>query len=90
MVISFGTLLRLVSIPEIFVISISGFLLPLYLGRNIECGHHRSISKFPAFRILKSFSAGVILGVATLHLLNDALEMLSKPASKTGMNINVP
>ena len=38
------------------------------------------ILNYPFFRCIKAFSAGVILGVAVLHLLSDAIEVLDPVA----------
>ena len=41
-------------------------------SHSVDC----YILSHPIFRCMKSFSAGVILGVAVLHLLSDAIESL--------------
>lgn len=75
--------LRSAAMALIFCVSLGGFLLP----RNLETSHddsdssevvHPNFLRLPAFRLLKMFSAGVILGVAMLHLLDDAFDKLSQ------------
>ena len=63
---------------EILILSVLGFFIPFVLMRyskNIE-----NITDELSYRCIKSFSAGIILGVAFLHLLAEAIESLSEYA----------
>ncbi len=65
------TILKIVTIFEIFGVSMLGFLIPVRF-----CS--ASALKTDFFRLLKSFSAGIIFGVGLLHLLSDANEELNE------------
>ena len=65
--------LRVGAIFLIFSVSIIGSVLPFVLIRNgVE-----DLSINGTFLIVKAFAAGVILGVALLHLLAESIESLS-------------
>ena len=60
-----------VKISAIFVISLISFLgfkLPEFLGREIRQSSY--------WKVCKSLSAGVILGVAIMHLMVDGIDTL--------------
>ena len=65
--------LRIGAIFLIFFISLLGYFLPYYIGsrglKNVENNSY--------FLYMKSFSAGIILSVAFIHLLGHSLEDLS-------------
>ncbi len=65
------TILKIVTIFEIFGVSLLGFLIPVRF-----CS--ASVLKSDYFRLLKAFSAGIIFGVGLLHLLSDANEELGE------------
>lgn len=64
---------------EILILSCIGFFLPFLLIKysNISI---ENISENLSFRCLKSFSSGIILSVAFLHLLAESIESLSEYA----------
>jgi len=66
----------IIGIIEIFIVSIIGYFLPLYLLKiinvNIEDIHEKV-----TYRCIKSFAAGIILGLALLHLLAEAMDLLA-------------
>ena len=79
--------LRIAAIFEILVVSFVGFLLPLILtSRNYDKKDNDDLSannydftqynflESHQFRLAKSYSAGIILGVGLMHLLADALK----------------
>ncbi len=47
-------------------------------------GKDTSFLSSPLYTILKTFSAGIILGVAVLHLLDDSFDKLKKVTSLPG------
>jgi zinc transporter 1/2/3 len=59
--------LKMVGFVTTFIASLIGYFLPPCLGRE-----GREIFKSWRFRILKAFSAGIILGVALLHVFPEA------------------
>lgn len=63
--------LKIITIFEIFAVSLIGYFLPIMFTRR-KLDVEAAISS-NWFRNLKALSTGVIIGVATLHLLNDAL-----------------
>ena len=67
------TWLKIVTIIEVFIVSELGYNLPLLFALS----HGKSLSfKAPWFKILKAFSGGVVVSVAMLHLLPDAMNKL--------------
>ncbi len=70
--------LRIAAIFEIFVVSLSGVCLPLYLVNvATKLSGEPDISKTLKFRALKTFSGGLVLSVAFCHLIADSLGDLS-------------
>ena len=61
--------LQAVGTVSVFIVSLLGFAVPFYL-RNT----HNNTSS--AYSMLKTFASGIMLGVALMHLLVDALESL--------------
>ena len=65
--------LRVGSIFLIFIVSSIGFFSPYigtrYLNLNLETSF--------SYMLIKSYASGIILGVAMIHLLNDAVSDLS-------------
>ena len=65
--------LRIGTIFLIFFISLLGYFLPYYIGsRGLQ-----NLENNPYFLCMKSFSAGIILSVAFIHLLADSTSDLS-------------
>ena len=90
--------LRIVAIFEMLIVSLVGFLLPVILttSRNYD----EKVSADPSaknydftqlnileshqFRLAKSYSAGIILGVALMHLFSDAVESMGSVTEYNG------
>jgi len=64
---------------EIFILSALGYFIPYYLIKCNGITIENMIDQL-LYRCIKSFSAGIILGVAFLHLLAEASEALSEYA----------
>jgi len=64
---------------EIFILSALGYFIPYYLIKCNGITIENMIDQL-LYRCIKSFSAGIILGVAFLHLLAEASEGLSEYA----------
>jgi zinc transporter 1/2/3 len=64
---------------EIFILSTLGYFIPFYLIKCNGITIDNMIDQL-SYRCIKSFSAGIILGVAFLHLLAEASEALSEYA----------
>lgn len=77
-----ATILKLVSVLEIALASLAGGCLPFLYLRSKRSEHSGEIivelDSQPMFFILKALSCGIIIGVALLHLLPDADELLSE------------
>ena len=72
--------LRISSIFILFCVSLSGVVLPLFFSTNKgpqTNESHRKMSESDAFRIMRTFAAGVMLGVGFIHLLADGVAKLS-------------
>ena len=80
-----STNLHIAAIFEIFCVSIIGFALPFYYTKQFQHSHsHGTSSKHHSIGseegkpinktlyIIRSFSTGIILGVAFLHLLAES------------------
>jgi len=61
---------------EIFSLSVLGFFLPFYFYHFKNVSIEKMTDEVP-YRCVKSFSAGIIIGVAFLHLLADSIDRLS-------------
>lgn len=73
--------LRVIALFEIFLVSGFGFLFPVWLSKRSLLEEGKNYLKSDEFCILKALSAGIILGVAMLHLLNDAIDKLQDTAT---------
>jgi solute carrier family 39 (zinc transporter), member 1/2/3 len=69
--------LRIGAVFIMFAASILGVLAPLYFFAGNESDHQK-ISDTENFRIMRSFAAGVMIGVAFIHLLSDADSRLNE------------
>eukprot|EP01041_Mallomonas_annulata_P011674 gene11674-24451_t len=65
--------LKIVAIFATFSASIAGFVLPLALGRKMD---PVAMMEHAGFSMLRSFSAGIMLGVAFIHILAEAADEL--------------
>lgn len=65
--------LQIGTIFLIFFVSAIGFSLPFLLKSH---GGIENLQEHPYFLILKSFASGIIIGVALMHLLADAVDNL--------------
>ena len=64
---------------EIFILSVLGYFIPFILMKCSKISIENMTDEL-SYRCIKSFSAGIILGVAFLHLLAEAIESLSEYA----------
>jgi len=64
---------------EIFILSVVGFFIPFFLIRCSKMSIENMTDEL-LYRCIKSFSTGIILGVAFLHLLAESIENLSEYA----------
>ena len=64
---------------EIFILSVVGFFIPFFLIRCSKMSIENMTDEL-SYQCIKSFSAGIILGVAFLHLLAESIEKLSEYA----------
>ncbi|CAM9696103.1 unnamed protein product [Ectocarpus fasciculatus] len=75
-------ILKLISVLEIAVASVAGACLPFLYIRYGGAGEAKDgtndLDSQPIFFMLKALSCGIIIGVALLHLLPDADELLSE------------
>ena len=70
--------LRIASIFIMFVASLLGTILPLwYYGSGNELSPPKKLAESHEFRIVRCFAAGIMLGVAFCHLLNDGVARLT-------------
>lgn len=91
--VSEAVVLKISSVFEILLASLFGALLPfayirLFVKRedNHDHGgeHGSDLDAHPIFFLLKALSCGIIIGVALLHLLPDADELLGDEWSYPG------
>jgi zinc transporter ZupT len=68
---------QLLCIVLVFLISLCGFALPFKLVSRSMVSGESDVLHSVAYAMLKSFSTGVILGVALMHLAVDSVEDLS-------------
>ena len=71
--------LKLIGTFAIFVLSLVGYVIPLNINRIQYLRYYTSDSNWmdsSFYHNLKSFSSGIILGVAQLHLIAEAIESL--------------
>ena len=72
--------LRIASVFILFCASITGVVIPLFFatGSGPETNEsHRKMSESDAFRITRTFAAGIMLGVGFIHLLADGVAKLT-------------
>ena len=72
--------LRIASVFILFCASIIGVVIPLFFaaGSGPETNEsHRKMSESDAFRITRTFAAGIMLGVGFIHLLADGVAKLT-------------
>ena len=68
-----GTNLKISAIFVVFVVSVLGCLIPILLAKRSSL---QDMLAGSVFMTLKCVATGVVLGVATMHLLPDAIETL--------------
>lgn len=69
----------ILSIMIITAVSAAGFFFPFLLSKMSQKEYGKDVvMKSPFFLLSKSFSSGIILGVAILHLLADSVEDLGE------------
>lgn len=73
--------LRIASVFIMFCVSLLGVTVPLYYASRQRSGDaladQRKLAELDGFRIIRSFSAGIMLGVGFIHLLFDGAIALS-------------
>lgn len=90
--ISPDVVLKLIGSFTIFVLSLVGYVIPLNISRIQYLRYYTSDSNWmdcSFYHNLKSFSSGVILGVAMLHLIAEAIESLEGLSQYPG-EITIP
>lgn len=70
---SFGTNLKISAIFVVFFISILGTAIPILFSKNFSL---QELLASGLFVTLKCVATGVVLGVATMHLLPESIEVL--------------
>lgn len=76
--------LRIGSVFIMFVASLLGVVIPLYFFTERE-GDSNKVSDSDNFRLMRSFAAGVMMGVAFIHLLSDGNNKLNEiPSIQNG------
>jgi hypothetical protein len=78
--------LKVGAIFELFCVSALGYALPFILGSKSFSCQSKTVSEIAkqsealtdGFKVFKSFSTGIIIGVVFLHLLPEANEALSE------------
>jgi Mg/Co/Ni transporter MgtE len=73
-----GNNLKISAIFVVFIASILGALLPMMFSRRYSLSELLASSVFVTF---KCVATGVVLGVATMHLLPEAIEVLETQSS---------
>jgi len=66
--------LRLIALFVTLIASLCGVFLPLYFGRDFT---PEAMKSHVGFCLIRSFSAGIMFGVAFIHLLAEAVEHVS-------------
>ena len=74
----YGDALRIAAVFIMFTASFLGVILPLWYYGGGDKEKHQSLATNDGFRIMRSFAAGVMLGVAFVHLLFEGNEKLSE------------
>ena len=72
--------LRVAAVFIMFGASLLGVVLPLYFsggGKIKDEASHQKMADSAKFRILRTFAAGIMLGVGFIHLLNDGVNKLA-------------
>ena len=80
-VMDYSLALRISSVFILFVASAFGVVLPLWLSSSNEeqtDESHRKMCESDAFRITRTFAAGIMLGVGFIHLLADGVTKLAQ------------
>ena len=80
LLMTYSLKLRIASIFILFFASILGVVLPLFFSAGTDTQtneSHRKMFESDAFRIMRTFAAGVMLGVGFIHLLADGASTLS-------------
>ena len=79
---------KLGSVFEIFALSVLGYAIPILISQQTNTSNSISILESDKFKVLKCFSSGIILGVAMMHLLPDAVESLEDISEYSGKSLN--
>ena len=80
-VVDYSLKLRISSAFILFVASLFGVVLPLWLSSNKgqqTDESHRKMCESDAFRITRTFAAGMMIGVGFIHLLADGVSTLAE------------
>lgn len=72
-----GTNLKLSAVFVVFFVSVLGCIIPILLAKRSPL---QDILARSVFMTMKCVATGVVLGVATMHLLPDAIETLESQA----------
>jgi zinc transporter 1/2/3 len=78
---SYSLQLRIGACFEIFALSMLGYFGALYLApqpTDEDKNSNTPSNAYCIFSVIKAFSAGIILGVAMIHLVNESAEILSE------------
>ena len=73
----YGDALRIASVFILFVASFAGVALPLFYYGG-DPAKQRSIANSDGFKIVRSFSAGIMIGVGFIHLLFEGNVILAR------------
>jgi hypothetical protein len=79
--------LKLIGTFTIFVLSLIGYVIPLNVDRIQYLRYYTSETNWTEssfYFYLKSFSSGIILGVALLHLIAESIESLQDVSDYPG------
>ena len=74
----FSEQIRIASIFIMFSTSFLGVILPLWYFGSGDPSNQRKISESDSFRIIRSFAAGIMMGVAFIHLLAEGVASLNE------------
>jgi putative Ca2+/H+ antiporter (TMEM165/GDT1 family) len=73
-----ATNIKLSAIAVVFLVSMLGAIVPMLLSRRYSISELLSSAVFVTF---KCVATGVVLGVATMHLLPESIEVLETQSS---------
>jgi solute carrier family 39 (zinc transporter), member 1/2/3 len=81
-VMDYSMQLRISSVFIMFCASLLGIIVPLYYA-SVKIGedtaaNRQKLAECDTFRIMRTFAAGVMLGVGFIHLLNDGVAKLTE------------